>query len=419
LPFPAAEKWNTIQKGFGAGASWADKIALGCFYVACIHAAFLQPYINVIPGERSKVFTGIVCSVALVVALLFAKKPRTYGTLAEAIITGMLCFIILVSGLLSATSASSLYRGFAVAASGVGGFWCARILLDSDERKYAFVWFSQVILGVLLITAIFGAVHYGQAEFFVDSNPHPLASRILLLWFAPIAVLIGGYGNRVFSVSLFAGSYVVFYLSSLRSAMLIPVAMAGIATVFRVVSVRTLIKILAPLGIVLVIFLYSLPPEKINLKYEPAYYRAENYPFSWHIAKKHPWFGIGLRAPREEYLADYQIKYPYVTREQFTASVKQISTSENIFLNFMAELGIPFLILYVGVLGVLVSRLARQCSGPSSSAIPPLALLLPISAAILHFMVLDGLMHPQISWFFHVLLGLIPVSVSKGPTAPD
>jgi hypothetical protein len=412
---PAGEKWNTLRKGLGAGASTAEKIALGCFYFACVHAAFLQPYVTVVPGERSKIFTGMVCAGALIAALLFAEKPRRYGTLAEALVTAVLCFIILVSGLLSVTSASALYRGFVVAASGAGGFWCARTLLGTDERKFAFVWFAQIVLGCLLVAALAGRIFYGQADFFVDTNLHPVASRILLLWFAPIAALIAGYGSALFSVSLFVGSYAVFYLSSLRSAMLIPVAMGGIAVLFRAVSPRTLLKILAPLGIVLIVFFYTLPAVKMDLQDEPAYYRAESYPFSWHIAKKHPWFGIGLRAPREEYLADYQIRYPYVSREQFAASVKWISTSENIFLNFMAELGIPFLIIYVGALVVLVGRLGRQCFRPSTAAIPPLALMLPICGAILHFMVLDGLMHPQISWFFHVLLGLVLMPENEGP----
>jgi hypothetical protein len=40
--------------------------------------------------------------------------------------------------------------------------------------------------------------------------------------------------------------------------------------------------------------------------------------------------------------------------------------------------------------------------------LPALALLLPIAAGLLHFQVFDGLLNPQISWFFHVLLGMIP-----------
>ena len=168
------------------------------------------------------------------------------------------------------------------------------------------------------------------------------------------------------------------------------------------------IAILLALALIVGIFFHFLPKEKIGLEYEPAYYRAENYPFSLHIAKKHPFLGIGLRAPRERYLEDYEIKYPYVTKEKFRESVKYIESSENIFLTFMVDLGFPFLILYVGCVIVLLVRLIRMVKEPDSrSYLPPVALLLPIIAGLLDFQILDGLFHPQISWFFHILLGMI------------
>jgi len=151
---------------------------------------------------------------------------------------------------------------------------------------------------------------------------------------------------------------------------------------------------------------------------EPVYYRLENYGFSWSIAVRHPVLGIGLRAPREEFLNDYEIKYPYVTREKFADSVKGITTSDNIFLTFMADLGFPFLLLYSFSLIVLLIRLVRRVvAPPSASFLPPLALLLPVSAGLLYFQVYDGLLFPQISWFFHILLGLIPPA--PGPRALD
>ncbi len=180
---------------------------------------------------------------------------------------------------------------------------------------------------------------------------------------------------------------------------------------FGFLKLRHCIILLAPFALILAFFFHSLPPDKIGLTYEPAYYRAENYPFSWHIASKHPFFGIGLRAPRDEYLDDYQIKYPYVTKEKFAESVKTIVSSENIFLTFAVELGFPFVVLYTLSLSILIYRLVDIVKDKKKQYIlPPLALLLSITAGLLHFQVLDGLLHPQISWFFHILLGLIPVS---------
>jgi hypothetical protein len=89
--------------------------------------------------------------------------------------------------------------------------------------------------------------------------------------------------------------------------------------------------------------------------------------------------------------------------------VRRVVNSENIFLTFMAELGFPFLIIYFLSIGYLLVQLVKQARLPvSPGSLNPLALLLPIGAGLLHFLVLDGLLHPQISWFFHVLIGMIP-----------
>ena len=39
--------------------------------------------------------------------------------------------------------------------------------------------------------------------------------------------------------------------------------------------------------------------------------------------------------------------------------------------------------------------------------IPHLALILPLTAWAVHSMVFDSLLHPQICWFVHILLGLL------------
>jgi len=262
---------------------------------------------------------------------------------------------------------------------------------------------------------------------------------------------------------LLCGSYVVFYLTNLRSAMLVPVALAVVALGMRTLRPKQFLALVVPMVLIFAAFVPYLPQWKVGLEYEPAYYRVENFPFSWHIAMKHPFFGIGLRAPRDQYLEDYEKWYPYVTKEKFAHSVKTIVTTENTFLTFMTDLGIPFTLLYTFSVLMLLVKLIRQARGDPGSAphpyplpqgegasrltgdvklnpfnyvgqafqpassnagqtrrleslrpvgksapLPPIALLLPIVACLLHLQVVDGLLLPQYSWFFHVLLGLIP-----------
>jgi len=402
---------ESLQKYFKTVPT-TEKIALTVFLFTSVHAAFLQPYFVIIPGERAKIFSGLLCAMSLFCAVLMVGKLRRFGTARELGISIALLLLVLVSSALSSIPVSSSYRGFVVLASGLGGFWCARILLTDSFRLELFKWFCLCLLVALAAAGVIGYFVRGSVHAFLDVNPHPLANRMLLLSFAPVALIIRKRNYQVIlGILVLCACYVVFYLSDLRSAMIIPVILVVLTVFFGFLKLRHCIVLLVVFALILTFFFHSLPPDKIGLTYEPAYYRAENYPFSWHIASKHPFFGIGLRAPRDEYLHDYQIKYPYVTKEKFAESVKTIVSSENIFLTFAVEVGFPFVVLYTFSLSTLIYKLASIVKDKKRQYIlPPLALLLSITAGLLHFQVLDGLLHPQISWFFHILLGLIPVS---------
>ena len=45
---------------------------------------------------------------------------------------------------------------------------------------------------------------------------------------------------------------------------------------------------------------------------------------------------------------------------------------------------------------------------PAGLFLHPLVLLFPLTVALVHFQLFDGLLFPQNCWFFHLLLGLIP-----------
>jgi len=393
-----------------ASASGTDKLIWLLFCATSLQLAFLHPYLVLIPGVRANLFSGLLCALTLGAACLFAKKEAIDKKSPEVLISLALALLVFLSGIFSLTPGSSSARGFVVLASGLGGFWCARILLTPESNQRFFIRLSLIMLAGILLLSLISYFFYGNVYLLVDANPHPLDTRVLILWFAPLALLFGRSGSgKIVAALLLAVSYLVFYLSGLRSAMLIPLILCLLAFLFGALRFKYLLLIFLPLMAIIPYFFLHLPQEKMGKEFEPAYYRAENYPFSWHIALKHPLLGIGLRAPREEFLKDYEIKYPYVTREKFVDSVTRIRSSENIFLTFMAEVGFPFLLLYLFSLVILFIRLVPRAAKPSPACfLPPLALLLPLAAALLQFQVLDGLMHPQISWFFHLLLGLIP-----------
>ncbi|AFM26589.1 O-antigen ligase family protein [Desulfomonile tiedjei] len=388
-----------------------EKTAIALFIATSFQAAFLTPYVIVVHGERANLFTGLLCAISLIAALIARDKNGKFFTNAEIAVAAILTILAAVSGLLSITPQASLFRGFVVVSSGLGGFVCARILLRTTDRKFLFAWFCTILVCGILLVSLIGRVFLADNVFqLLDANPHPLANRLFILFFGPLALLLAGQpGSVAIFLTLLLGAYVFFYLSHLRSGYVIPILLATGAFVFGKMKLRHFVWLLVPLIVVGIFFVRGLDKAKFDPKDEPTYYRAENYPFSWHIASQHPWFGIGLRAPRDAYLENYSLKYPYVDKERFSDSVRRVVNSENIFLTFMAELGFPFVVLYCLGIGYLLLQLVKQARLPvPAGSLNPLALLLPIGAGLLHFLVLDGLLHPQISWFFHVLLGMIP-----------
>jgi hypothetical protein len=413
--------WDRFNQMFGwsrtRGLAWV------LFCATSFQLAFLQPYVVLIPGERANLFSGLLCVLSLGATCLVARKEAVDQKSPALLISLVLATLVILSGVLSLTPGSSSARGFVLLASGLGGFWGAKILLNSESRQKAFVWIALIMLAGILIIGLISYLQSGSVYGLLDSNPHPLASRILLLGFAPLVLCFGPSGRlvKIAAGFLLGLGYLILFLSGLQSAVLIPPLLCILATFFGAFRLKYLLALFIPLLIIITYFFFHLPPRKMGKEVEPVYYRLENYAFSWSIAVRHPVLGIGLWAPRGEFLNDYEIKYPYVTREKFAGSVKGIRTSDNMFLTFMADLGFPFLLLYSFSLFFLLIRLTRRVVEPSSASfLPPLALLLPISAGLLHFQIYDGLLFPQISWFFHILLGLIPPAPgSRAPAPPS
>ena len=207
------------------------------------------------------------------------------------------------------------------------------------------------------------------------------------------------------------------------SAVVIPIVLCLLAVVLREWRLKQIVPLLV------VLFAISLAAgnaifyqdanhvKKWGKQGESVAYRAESIFFSLKIASDHPLLGNGLLAPRGKILENYQPEYPYISKDTFVKWTSRLRTSENMFFTFLADLGFPFTIIYTASLIFLMLVLLRMVFRPPDDFIfHPLVLFLPLSGAILHYQVVDGLLHPQLSWFFHILLGLIPVSANLSPS---
>ena len=202
----------------------------------------------------------------------------------------------MVSSLGSINPLSAFYRVFILLASALGGFWCARILLNTPENQRRFQWLCLFLLGgvVLLSLAGFclsGKIHY----YFFDGSNHPLTNLIILLSFAPLALL--GQKSRplvLLGIILLILSYASLCLSERLSMVFIPLGL-GFLGLLMGLRWKHLVLALVLGAVVVGLFGHQIFWSKLNKTYP--YYRIENFPFSWTIAKQHPFLGIGLKTP--------------------------------------------------------------------------------------------------------------------------
>lgn len=387
----------------------AGKVAWLLFCGTSLQLMFLKPSIILLPGVRVNLFSGLLCALSLAATIWAAKKGDLAPNRGEAAIYLLLVGLLMLSGFTSAIPLTNTLRGLVLLTSSLGGFWGARVLLATPARQRSFLQLSLLmLLGFLLVCLVSYGIS-GKITTAMDPKYHSLATKTILLWFAPLTLLWGRSPQKILGACIIGLSYLLFLFTQLRSAMVIPLFLGGLAVFFGGIRLKYFLLILLASSAILVYGIRHLPVERTGLQYEPAYYRAENIMFSWHIASQHPILGIGLLTPRSEFLKDYKIKYPYVTREKFRSSLEGIIVADNMFLTFMVGVGFPFLLLYSFSLITLMTRLTRTIGANAPlTFIPPLALFLPLTGALLSFFVYDLLLHPQVCWFFHLLLGLIP-----------
>lgn len=385
-----------------------EKIIWIMFAATSCQLVFQHPSPLLVAGERTNLFSGLLCFLTLIAAMVCGRRGAINLRSPEFLISAALAVMAGLSGLFSPTPLSSSLRVFVLLASGLGGFWCARILLQTPENQRRFTWLCLWLLGGLLVISFLGYFFTRYIEHFIGDRSHPLTNVILLLSFAPLALVRQkSRPLMVLGIILLGLSYITLCLSERISVVFIPLGVCLAAALFGTLRWKHFVLICVVMALVVGLFHQKILWFKLSRAY-PAY-RMESFPFSWNIVKKNPWFGIGLRTPREKYIQDYQTTYPTVTKEQFAHITRDIVSADNQFLTLMVGLGLPFTLTYLAGLGMLLARLIRlACKPPPGLFFHPLGLLIPLTMGLVHFQLFDGLLFPQSCWFFHLLLGLIP-----------
>jgi hypothetical protein len=395
----------------------AEKIAWFLFCLTCFYMASLEPYVVLVPGERGNVFAGFMCAVTLSVAVLVCGKRAARMTYTEILISVGLLALGAVSGLASATPWSSSIRVLVVMSTGLGGFWCARIMLSSPNRFRAFAWLCTLAVSGIVFLSLWGYHLYGRVDYYLFQNSHQIIQMAILLLVGPLT-MIGTFKpfKTLLGIVLTCLCCAVLFLAAVQSqisGVLVPlgaVIFIGLLAIFRAKSwAGQFLLLLAAAAMAAYFFSYFNQKSTSGVEFQA--YRFESYPFSWHVIKKHPLLGVGLRTPRDDLLDDYEIRHPAYPRERFARQLHTLVTPENAYLALLTGLGAPFFLLYALAVIWLLSWLIRDFYRPppdDGQGVRAWALLVPVLGSMLHALTTDTSMLPQVSWYFHLLLGLVP-----------
>lgn len=396
-------------------------IAFALFCLSSTQLVFQFPYIVMLPGERAKVFSATLCLLTLAVTIFVEGGKRLYESRVALYISLTLTLLVILSSFYSLVPRQSEERCYVILSAALGGYWCSRLLLTDQKFIRIFQWLANGLLVGVIVLALLGLYLTGKPHQFLDAHWHPVGSRLLLLSFAPLSLALGqnrrdqAVGVAILLITLLT-IYIVGRYAFIQSVLVIPAIVSIMAVlVFRWRGLK--LRILALILVVTVaagVYFANYNPKNLNLGHISVAYRVESLFFSASVALRHPILGNGLWAPRDSLLEDYTFRYPFVSKEQFSEWVRNQRTSENLYLTFLADLGLPFVIIYFGAVLYLLLKLFRICrSSYTELAFHPAAIFLPLFAECIAFLVVDDLFEPQLSWFFHILLGLIPLGVVK------
>lgn len=372
------------------------------------------PDITLIPGERSNLFSGVLCLVTLGSIFVLPKNKGVQIRISEVAISLILAILAFTSSALSVTPAVSFARSFVIISSMLGGYWVSRLLLSTIKDRLFFQKICLVLLLGIMSLVLVSLLEYGKPFELIDTGSHQVVSRILILSFAPIHLLFS-FSFPIITVGaimlgmMYACLIILCSYVRVKSALIIPFGLILVALIFIRKTKLLVVALIIILFISLLGAYRQLDLSNVLTKRSASVsQRIENVFYSFHIAAKNPFFGIGPFAPKDQYLKDYQVRYPSLSKNDFMKWSQESLTSESAYLTLLADLGFPLVILYLSAFVCLLWKLVRFAWRPPPDYTPaPLALLLAIIGSFVHFQVFDGPYLPQISWFFHILLGMI------------
>jgi hypothetical protein len=391
--------------------SRAALFSFGVILLVSLQAAFLQPYVILVHGERVNLFTTLLTGVALVVILGLHpfQRPRTslFQSKWEPWVWAALGLTLTLSAWQSLERMPSIYRALSFYVPALAGYVCGRTMSDND-------WWNRWV--VPLFTTLFLAMSVGQivngfGPSFFNVHHHAMANMLLLLAAGPFTIFIRARSWKIkaLAVGVLALGFVAAYLIGSRFIILLPFVLLPVFGAFRFMRRRFLLAAGVLFVIIASAFFDQMPDKVLKLhNYESVFYRIEGIPTALHIAKQNPLLGIGLRASREPYLKNYELHFDLTDMKTYMGVIRGNVTSDNMLTTMAVGAGMIPTTLYLIILAAFAGRIYRSLDRDPDAGLSHVAIGLCFTCCLIHFIIHDGLLYPQIGWYFHLLIGLIP-----------
>jgi len=382
----------------------------------CLHATFLWPYVVLVPAERTNVFTSLLTLLPLLSLAGGGVWPKASFPWRTVLPWAVLTAGVALSAAMSLAPWPSGLRALSFIAPAVGGLACGQSLFRSEgERRFLFALLTVCFASLVLLHLIFGA-----APSFLGLHHHALAGALVLLSAGPIYHAgRGGCAQRCASIVLLLLGAAVCFIAGSRFVILLPFALIPVYLVLKTLSWRNAILMLAASAVTAGLFFVVYPSKALRVENtESTYYRVEAFPATWEIVRHHPLLGIGIRTPREPFLASYTPVSGMTTKEDFLGTLGRNVTWDNQYLSLLCGIGLPLTLLYLFLAGRPLALYLRQAWRHTLDPATERAFTFALLASVIHFAVHDGLYYPQISWFFHLLLG-VGVSLTRPAAQAD
>ena len=375
--------------------------------LVCVQAVFLLPYVTLIPSERTNLFTASLTLIPLFGACVaMGARFLSYFNKREFLIWGGLGLCMGASAFLNSPPADSIYRVYAFWIPSIAGLVCGRLLFRSGKVRFYAAMTATVLLWLFSVSHLV----LGASPSYLGLHTHAIANVVILLSAGPILLM---YEKSAWAVALGGGALLsgfgVCFFAGSRFVILLPIVILLVVGFIKP-SMR---KIVAG-GVVLFVgiaslYFWAFPGEIPRLhRYESVFYRVESYPAAAELIAKEPVWGIGLRTPRDVMLTDYEMRTTLASKKQFMTVVKRNVTYDNMILTMLVGCGIPATLLLIAMFvyyAIHLQKWLKRCDNPALTV----AISLPLLSSCIHFLVHDGLLYPQVCWFFFILVGVIPI----------